>query len=228
MESTRPRRHLHEWAGHLVLWPLTRDRSPPHSQQRWVAPVGAAVLALIPALVISPPLVPIAIIGGLAWPARCRARQRRNRSAAIERFLPEMVDLLSLAVGSGCNPLLAIRAVAARSDGPLSSELAIVLGEVQRGRRLADALDDLPARAGESLRPVVAALVASERYGTPLLDALVRVASDVRATRRQREEARARQAPVKLLFPLITCTLPAFALLTVAPLIANGVRALRL
>ena len=34
--------------------------------------------------------------------------------------------------------------------------------------------------------------------------------------------------PVKLLFPLVGCTLPAFALLTVAPLIAGAVRSLHL
>ena len=41
------------------------------------------------------------------------------------------------------------------------------------------------------------------------------------------EEA-ARRIPVKLLFPLVGCTLPAFALLTVAPLVAGALRSLRL
>jgi hypothetical protein len=33
---------------------------------------------------------------------------------------------------------------------------------------------------------------------------------------------------VKLLFPLVLCTLPAFALLTVVPLLAGSLRSLRL
>ena len=43
-----------------------------------------------------------------------------------------------------------------------------------------------------------------------------------------RAEEAVRKVPVKLLFPLVTCTLPAFALLTVAPLVAGALRQLRL
>ncbi|MDP8938520.1 MAG: type II secretion system F family protein, partial [Actinomycetota bacterium] len=89
-------------------------------------------------------------------------------------------------------------------------------------------LDDVPARAGEAVRPLVAALIASERYGAPLVAGLERLAGEVRADRRRRAEEAARKVPVKLLFPLVACTLPAFALLTVAPLVASAVRSLRL
>jgi tight adherence protein C len=70
--------------------------------------------------------------------------------------------------------------------------------------------------------------VASERYGAPLGPGLERLAYEVRADRRRRAEEAARKIPVKLLFPLVSCTLPAFGLLTVAPLIASAVRSLRL
>jgi tight adherence protein C len=78
------------------------------------------------------------------------------------------------------------------------------------------------------VRPLVASLVASERYGAPLATGLERLADEVRRDRRRRAEEVARKVPVKLLFPLVTCTLPAFGLLTVAPLIASAVRSLRL
>jgi pilus assembly protein TadC len=94
----------------------------------------------------------------------------------------------------------------------------------------AAALDDLaaPARAGDAVRPLVAALAASERYGAPLADGLVCLADDARRLRRRRAEEAARRLPVTLLFPLVTCTLPAFGLLTVGPLIASAARSLRL
>ena len=78
------------------------------------------------------------------------------------------------------------------------------------------------------MRPLVSVLLASERYGTPLLPALDRVAVDARARRRVAADEAARRVPVKLLFPLVLCILPAFALLTVVPLLAGALRSLRL
>jgi tight adherence protein C len=146
-----------------------------------------------------------------------RRRDERRRSAAFVADLPEVVDLLVLAVGAGLTVPLAVAAVATRARGPLAGELVRVLDENVRGRRLADALDDLPRRAGDGVRPLTAALVASERYGAPIVPGLERLAREVRRERRRRAEERARRVPVKLLFPLVSCTLPAFALLTVAP-----------
>ena len=48
-----------------------------------------------------------------------------------------------------------------------------------------------------------------------------------RVTGTRRAASSARRVPVTLLFPLVFCTLPAFALLTVAPLLAGGLRSLR-
>jgi tight adherence protein C len=160
-----------------------------------------------------------------AWQRR---RARRRRAAALAAEVPDLVDLLVLAVGAGLTVSLAVAAVARRAPGGLAGELGRAAEEAALGRRLADALDDIPARAGEAVRPVVAALVASERYGAPVLSGLERLAGEVRRDRRRRAEEAARRVPVKLLFPLVGCTLPAFGLLTVAPLIAGALRALRL
>jgi tight adherence protein C len=70
-------------------------------------------------------------------------------------------------------------------------------------------------------------LVGAERYGTPLLPGLDRLAVDARLDRRRRAEEAARRVPVKLLFPLVLCVLPAFGLLTMTPLLAGALDALR-
>jgi tight adherence protein C len=93
---------------------------------------------------------------------------------------------------------------------------------------LADALEDAVTEVGETLRPLVVALTSSLRYGTPLVPALERVALEARADRRRRAEEAARRVPVKLLFPLVACILPAFAALTVLPLLAGTLESLRL
>jgi len=174
-------------------------------------------------------LVPPVVFGVWAVPV-VRARQAaRRRAEEIVRSLPEVVDLFHLAVGAGLTVPLAVDAVVRRAPpGPLVEELRAALDEVALGRRLADALADVPRRAGEPTRPLVTALVDSDRYGAPLGDALAVLATEVRADRRRRAEEQARKVPVKLLFPLVCCVLPAFGLLTLAPLIAGAIAALRL
>jgi len=190
--------------------------------------VGAVVLAAGGGFaVVGPWGVAVAPLGWLAV-SRTARRSQARRFDAIAADLPEVVDLLGLAVGAGLNISLAIDAVARRGVGPLSAELRRVCDEVGLGRRLADALEELPTRAGEAVRPLVAALLAGERYGVPLSAAFERLALDTRADQRRRAETAARRVPVTMLFPLVTCVLPAFALLTVAPLIAGAFGSLRL
>ncbi len=190
--------------------------------------VGAAVAAGAVALALLPVAAPPAALVAWALPGLAARRAERRRQAEMVTGLPDVVDLLVLAVGAGLTVHQAVARVAARATGPLAAELGRVVGEVALGRRLADALDDLPRRAGEAVRPLVAALVASERYGAPLVAGLERLAGEVRRDRRRRAEEAAHKVPVKLLFPLVTCTLPAFGLLTVAPLVASAVRSLRI
>lgn len=93
---------------------------------------------------------------------------------------------------------------------------------------MADALGAVIDGVGEPVRPLIGALVASERYGTALLPPLERAATDARLARRRRFEAAARRLSVELLFPLVLCTLPAFLALTVVPLLVSAFRTLQL
>jgi tight adherence protein C len=173
-------------------------------------------------------VAPVAAAATRLLPAFETRRARRRRDARIETELPEVVDLLVLAVGAGYTVPLALDAVARRGAGDLAARLGEVVAATQQGARLADALERLPETTGETVRPLVVALVAAERYGAPLVAALERLAAEVRANRRRRADEAARKVSVKLLFPLVTCILPAFALLTVAPLIASALQSLRL
>lgn len=215
--------------GRAVLLVAARGR-PGGADGRVRSPraVGAATIAVVAAAAVA---LPLAAVVAFAWWAVPRHRARsaeRRRVQGLESALPETVDLLVLAVGAGCNVPLAVAAAGRRGSGPLAAELRRVAGEVARGRRLADALDELPELAGEPTRLLAGVLARCERYGTPALPALRRLADEVRVQRQRRAEAAARRVPVTLLFPLVVCILPAFALLTVAPLVAGALRELRL
>ena len=164
-------------------------------------------------------------------PRRGTRRRRRRAEAAIADAVPDIIDLFAVAIASGLNTRLALRAVAERAPpGELADALLrIEQRVVTTGIRLADAVDRLPDDLEtDALRPLVSAITDAERYGAALGPTLDRLADDARRTRQRKAEEAARRIPVKLLFPLVTCILPAFGLLTVAPLIAGGLRALRL
>jgi tight adherence protein C len=200
-----------------------RRRHPAELERR----VGGAVCAAAATVAFHPLVAVVAAAAAWSLPVLSARRARSRRRAEVRRHLAESVDLVALAVGAGLNVPLAVAAVARRAPGPVAAALGVAVREAAAGRRLADALAELPTNLGEDVRPLVAALVASERYGTPAADRLERLAAELRTERRRRAEEAARRVPVKLLFPLVCCILPAFALLTVAPLLAGAVSALR-
>jgi tight adherence protein C len=189
---------------------------------------GTVAVATLVGLAVGPLAAVAAGVGCLAW-ARHRATACDRRDVAeLVAALPEVIDLFALAASSGLNLTLSVDAVARRAPPPIRTALTEVVDQIREGARTADGLEACVLPLGEPLRPLVTALVSSERYGTPILPALERLAADARVARRRASEEAARRVPVRLLFPLVFCVLPAFALLTVAPLLAGTLRALRL
>jgi tight adherence protein C len=127
-------------------------------------------------------------------------------------------DLLAMAVAAGLTPYLALEVTARCGPRPVAEPLGSVLSSVEGGLRLADALD-LEAGRSPHLAPVLATLANSERSGAAVAAALGGLAAHIRAQARRRAMARARTVPVRLLFPLVFLVLPAFLLLTVAPVV---------
>ena len=141
--------------------------------------------------------------------------------AAIGRELPVIVDLVGVALAAGCTPYLAIEHAARYGPARSAQSLRDVRRACTLGQSLDDALRDL-GTATTALRPLADTLRTSARLGSPAAPALTRLAAEVRADYRRRAEARARTVPVRLCFPLVACVLPAFALLTVAPVVLGG------
>jgi len=189
--------------------------------------LGHAIVLALPLSLVSP--VPALAVGALWWlrPVWVARRAERFERAQVVVLLPDVVDLLHVAIRAGLTAPLALGVVAPLIEGRLGVGLRSVERRVALGERFADALDGLGEHAGEATRSLVAALQSAERYGTPLAPALGQVATEARARRRRHAEVAARQLPVRLLFPLVLCTLPAFALLTVVPLLVGSLPSLR-
>ncbi len=187
--------------------------------------LGAVAATLLLGVLVGPMagLVLGLVGGGGSWCGSVM-RQRRaahQRATAVLDAVPDMIELLRLATLAGLTVRLAVEAVADLVPGPVVEPLALVVRRAQRGDRLADALGELGA-LGPPARPLLDALLATERYGVPLEPVLERLAVEARDQRRRRREEAARRVPVQMLFPLVCCTLPALVVLTVVPLLARA------
>jgi tight adherence protein C len=184
--------------------------------------IALAVAVVVASLLVSPLL---GVLGAAMAGGRVVLRRRaaaRSRQRAVVDELPEVVDLLSLAVSAGLTVPLAVEVVADRGSGDVARQLGNAHESSGRGTSLAESLERCPAVLGDEVRGLVRVLVASLRDGSALGPALERLGEEVRLDRRRAAEERARRLPVQLLFPLVVCVLPAFGLLTVVPLLAGS------
>lgn len=188
----------------------------------------AVVVSLLAALAWSSIAVGLgtgALVAVLAF-MRERFVARRQRLLA-EREVAEVIDLLLVCVGAGLTVRKAVETVTRKTTGSVSTLLVEALERSDRGVRFADALCLVAPTTGV-VGSTFRSLAVSEREGVSLHAVLERLADEARRARQRRAEEAARRLPVLMLFPLVFCTLPAFALLTAAPLIVGGLRSLSL
>lgn len=189
--------------------------------------VGAGLGFLLPSL--GGPLLGIApvrgVVGGLVlaiigyympeWTLRSRAGARQ---AAIQRALPDALDLLSITVEAGLGFDAAVKRVATHARGPLGEELHRVLQEVQIGKPRSEALRALAERTSvPELQSFVLAMVQADAFGISVGQVLHVQAREMRLKRRQRAEERAQKIPVKILMPLLGCVFPSLFVVILGP-----------
>ncbi|MGV7209607.1 type II secretion system F family protein [Oxalobacteraceae bacterium A2-2] len=138
----------------------------------------------------------------------------RDRVKRIEleviKNLPNFLDMLTLAVESGCNLTVGITvAVEKTPESPLRRAFARLLREVRSGRGRVDALRMLEERMDtNAVTSLTTTLVQAEKTGASL-GAVLRAQSTQRTNERfARAEKMAMEAPVKMLGPLILCIFP--------------------
>jgi tight adherence protein C len=174
-------------------------------------------------------VMPLFLTAAVWWLVRLRRRRSTAvaNNRAIEAAMPDAVELLVLCVRAGCSPTQAVVELVARAPPPLRPAFAATELRLHRGQGLADAVTALADHAGSAGRDVARAIAIADRDGLPMAPVLDRLAADSRAARRRLGDAAARRLPVRLTFPLVTCTLPSFVLLAIAPAVLGAVSTLR-
>ena len=170
----------------------------------------------------------VAAFMGFILPAAMLDRLVRLRQERIRRAVPDALDLLVVCVEAGVSLDAAILRVA-KDIRLVHTDLAHELGVVNRltnaGMPRDQALRGLWQRTGvEDIRTLVSSLIQSEKWGTSIATVLRVAAETLRRKRRQLAEKKAKQAPLKMTFPLLFFILPALFAVIMGPAVATIVK----
>ena len=159
-----------------------------------------------------------ASLAGYMAPNMYLYQKAHDRAEALQRALPDAIDLLTISVESGLGFDAALAQVARNTDGPLAEEFARMLQEMQIGRGRSDALRSMADRTNlPDLRSFVSSMVQADAFGIPVGQVLRVQSSEIRVKRRQWAEEMAQKVPVKILVPLIFCILPCLFVAVLGP-----------
>jgi tight adherence protein C len=160
---------------------------------------------------------------GLLLPEALVERAARRRKALVLAALPDALDLLAVGVAAGRSADRVMKEIAAATSGPLTTELAIALAELECGTPRQAALDAVARRVpGPELAGVAAALERSRRYGSPLAGQLHDHAAALRREASRALEERAARAAPKIQLVVALMLVPSVLLMLLAALVAHA------
>jgi tight adherence protein C len=141
-----------------------------------------------------------------------------SRQDEIRRTLPNALDMLTITVEAGLGFDAALSRITKNLKGPLGEELDKMLKEMNVGIPRREAFRNLVKRTDVSdLDSFVSSIIQAEVLGISVGKVLRTQASELRNRRSIRAEEAGIKAPLKLVFPLIICLLPALIIIIVGP-----------
>lgn len=158
---------------------------------------------------------------GVMMPVSWLRDRLARRVRQINRALPFYLDVITLAIEAGSNMTGALQhAVEKGPNGPMEEELRRVLRDIRAGRTRAESLRALAERVQlPAVSNWIAAILTAERQGSSLGPILRAQADQRRQERFMQAEAMALKAPVKMLFPLMTCIFPCTFIIVFFPIV---------
>ncbi|HEX9555012.1 MAG TPA: type II secretion system F family protein [Reyranella sp.] len=171
------------------------------------------------------PLCIGAVLAGFVFPGVYIKNVAVKRREILNRMLPEGLDLLTICVEAGLSVDAAFRRVAKEMAVPmpeLAQEFEMTAIELTYLPDRQQALENL---ADRSESPAVGALVnalrQTEKYGTPLANALRVLSQEFRQTRASKAEEKGARMPALMTVPLMVFLLPTLITVLLAPAILS-------
>lgn len=171
------------------------------------------------------------VIGALAivlWVLRQRRRSRtRRQHDAMLHALPDTIDVVAAGLRAGCSNSDLLRLAARSAPEPLKSHFVGAVRQFDDGARMGEVLSSLARSAGPEVESLVSVLRDGDHLGIPIDERIARLSADARAARRRLIESSARELPVRLTLPIVTCILPSFVTIVIVPVLVGTLADLR-
>jgi tight adherence protein C len=162
----------------------------------------------------------VVVVFGWMLPSIVLSRRTAQRYEQIDLALPELIDLLVVAVEAGLGFVAALRMTLQELEGPLAQELRLTLHEQTMGLSTPEALEGMGRRVETpGVRSFVRAIIQGATLGISLGQILRNLAEEMRKRRKANAEEKAQKAPVKMLFPLVLLIFPAMFVVLLLPAI---------
>ncbi len=147
--------------------------------------------------------------------------RKSARQTQIRRALPDALDVMVVCLQGGLSIMASISRVSnelVTAHPMLAMEFKIAERQIQMGQTAGEALRGIADRFDmEELRGLSAVIKQAERIGSSVANAIDVFAETLRLKRRQRAEAMAHKAAVKMLIPTVLCIFPAIFVVILGP-----------
>lgn len=169
--------------------------------------------------------VTVGLLGGALAADSDLTRRVQRRSQTFTRELPDVVELLALAVASGESIRVALERVSRIGTGDLVAEISRMLDSVNAGESLPTALTALGVRSqNRNVSRFADAVVSALEQGSGLAATLHAQAQDTREAARRELLEKGGKAEIYMMIPVVFLILPVTILFTIYP----GLQALKL
>jgi tight adherence protein C len=176
---------------------------------------GIGVSWMLPVLAFA------AFIGGYV-PVFMLNRASEARKSAIQKSLPEFLDMISSTVQAGLALNAALGYAAEAVPGPVGDEVKEALSQIRMGQSRAEALRAVGDRTNHpALRNALRVMTQAERLGANITKMLTNLAEDARHQRLMLVEEAAGKLPVKMVFPMVFFLIPAIITMIFGAVAAN-------
>lgn len=187
--------------------------------------IGALYIFVLQPVHLSTMLKVAAMIGlgllGSQSPDIFLRNREMKRKIEIRRALPDAMDLMVICAEAGLSVDASLTRVAReirRTSAVLAEEIEYTCLELRFLSERRRALENLAERIDmPAIRALISTMVQSERYGTPLAQALRVLAGEQRGERMMRAEEKAARLPAIMTVPLIVFVLPALFVVLLGP-----------